>query len=249
MIRAVVIDDEVNSRDSIRQMLELYCTDIIVVGQADGVKTGIECIAQNEPDLVFLDIRMGDGTGFDLLHKIDQITFKVVFVTAYEEYAIKAFKFNALDYITKPIDIDELRLAVEKATSVANDDSLTDRIKLLLQSVSKNSPQANKKLVLRTSNTIHVVEIDRIIRCESARNYTTFFLDEDETVMIAKSMIEFEEMLEEYGFLRVHHSHLINLNFVRKFMKDDLICVLTDNTNIPISYRRKDDLLRALKLL
>lgn len=248
MIRAVIIDDEINSRDSIRQMLLLYCPDVTVVGEAEGVISGINCISEQRPDIVFLDIKMPDGSGFDLLKRINHIDFKVIFVTAFEEYAIKAFRFNAIDYITKPIDPDELRQAVEKAIKYGKDGATNETIKLLLDSLSRPS-QNHRKIILRTLNTIHVIEIDQIIRCESDRNYTAFHIEGEEKLLISRSMKEFDELLVEHGFLRVHNSHLINLSHVRKFHRDELLCILKDGTNIPVAYRKRDELLAAIKNL
>lgn len=249
MIRAIIIDDEINSRDSISQTLKLYCPEVHVVAHGEGVESGIEAINLHSPDLVFLDIKMQDGTGFDLLKKITNIQFKVIFITAYEEYAIKAFKFNAIDYLTKPVDPEELKNSIEKVMSALGSDTFSDRFKYLLESMAKGSNSANRKIVLRTSSTVHVVEIDNIIRCESDRNYTTFYLDDGDKILISKSMREFEDMLDGHDFFRVHNSHLINLNFIKKFLKDDLIVVLKDNSNISVAYRKRDELLRALKAL
>lgn len=249
MIRAIIIDDEVNSRDSIAQMLKLYCPEVYVIAHGEGVQSGIEEINLHNPDLVFLDIKMQDGTGFDLLKKLGTIPFKVIFITAYEEYAIKAFKFNALDYLTKPVDPDELRNAIEKAMAALGNETFNERLKYFLDSMSRGNSNHNRKIVLKTSNTVHVVEIEKIIRCESDRNYTTFHLDDGEKILISKSMKEFEDLLEGYNFFRVHHSHLINLNFITKFLKDDLICVLKDSSNIPVAYRKRDELLKTLRSL
>ncbi len=248
MTKVVIIDDEVNARDSLKQLLNLYCPDVTVVGDADSVASGIECILSNNPDLVFLDIKMPDGTGFDLLSRIKKINFKIIFVTAYEEFALKAFKFNAIDYLTKPLEPEELVNAVSKGSTHSNDESVNESIKLLIENISKPSVP-HKKIVLKTLNTIHVVEIDHIIRCESDRNYTAFHLVDQEHILISRSMREFEEMLEGYGFFRVHNSHLINLNFVSSFKKDELILVLKDNTTIPVAYRKRDELLSIIRSL
>lgn len=249
MVRAVIIDDEANSRESIREVLRLYCDDVVVVGEAESIVTGLKAITEFKPDLVFLDIRMPDGTGFDLLQRLGKIDFRIIFVTAYEEYAIKAFKFNAIDYITKPVDPEDLKLAVEKASEYFNKGTVNETIKMLLDAVGKPPTHQHKRVVLRTVNTVHVLEIEKIIRCESDRNYTAFHLVDEEKILISRSMKEFDEMLEGHGFLRVHNSHLINLNFVRKFLKDELICVLQDNTSIPVSYRKRDELLEAIRNL
>lgn len=240
MTRAVIIDDEYNSRENIKQLLLLLCPDVEVVGEADGIKAGINCINSNKPDLVFLDIKMPDGSGFDMLLRLGKFDFRLIFVTAFDDYALKAFRFNAIDYLTKPINPDELRQAVQKVISSPNIDTSGEAIKLMLESMSK--PALPKKIILKTLNTIHVIEVDDIIRCESDRNYTIFHMKDGDNVLISRSMKEYHEMLAEYGFLRIHNSHLINLKYVKRFLRDELICVLKDNSNIPVSYRKRDEL-------
>lgn len=248
MIKAVIIDDEYNSRETLRQMLRYCCPNVEIVGEGEGVTSGLAAINELNPDIVFLDIKMTDGTGFDLLNKVGKADFRLVFVTAFEEYAMKAFRCNAIDYITKPVDPNELQRAVEKASKMTDGENTNDAIKRLLDSINKPN-QPNKKIVLKTLNTVHVIEVDNIIRCESDRNYTVFHLADGEKILISRSMKEFDDMLMEFGFLRVHNSHLINLNAVRKFLKDELILVLKDNTSIPVAYRKRDELLHAIKNL
>ncbi|HLN54211.1 MAG TPA: LytTR family DNA-binding domain-containing protein [Lentimicrobium sp.] len=248
MIKCIIIDDEYHSRENLKQMLKLCCPDVQVIDEADRVAAGIEAIRRGNPDLVFLDIRMPDGSGFDILQKLGEVNFKVVFVTAYEEYAIKAFKFSAIDYILKPIDPDELKEAVGKAVTYFKGFSANDAVKQLLDTITQPH-QPHKKIVLKTINTLHLIEIDKIIRCESDRNYTIFYIDGEEKIVISRSMKDFEEMLQEHNFLRVHNSHLININYIRKFHKDELLCVLSDNTSIPVAYRKKDELLNLIKNL
>ncbi|MGE5383204.1 MAG: LytR/AlgR family response regulator transcription factor [Omnitrophica WOR_2 bacterium] len=247
MTRAVIVDDEYNSRDNVKQLLRLCCSDVEVVGEADGVKAGIECIKSTKPDLVFLDIKMADGSGFDLLLKLGKFDFRLIFVTAFDDYALKAFRFNAIDYLTKPINPEELRQAVQKVTSSANVDPSGEAIKSLLESFGV--PTAPKKIILKTLNTIHVIEVDDIIRCESDRNYTIFHMKDGDDVLISRSMKEYNEMLAEYGFIRIHNSHLINLKYVKRFLRDELICVLKDNSNIPVSYRKRDELFARINNL
>lgn len=248
MIKAVIIDDEYNSRETLRQMLRYCCPNVEIVGEGEGVVSGLAAINELNPDIVFLDIKMTDGTGFDLLNKVGKADFRLVFVTAFEEYAMKAFRCNAIDYITKPVDPNELQRAVEKASKMTDGENTNDAIKRLLDSINKPN-QPNKKIVLKTLNTVHVIEVDNIIRCESDRNYTVFHLADGEKILISRSMKEFDDMLMEFGFLRVHNSHLINLNALRKFLKDELILVLKDNTSIPVAYRKRDELLHAIKNL
>lgn len=248
MIKAVVIDDEFNSRETLRQMLHYCCPNVELVGEGDGVTSGLAAINEFKPDIVFLDIRMTDGSGFDLLNKVGKADFKLIFVTAYEDYAMKAFRCNAIDYITKPVDPNDLMRAVEKASKVTDGENTNDAIKRLLDSINKPIQQ-NKKIVLKTLSTVHVIEIDNIIRCESDRNYTVFHLADGEQILISRSMKEFDDILAEHGFLRVHNSHVINLNYIRRFMKDELIVVLKDNASIPVAYRKKEELLNAIKNL
>ncbi|NTW23490.1 MAG: response regulator transcription factor [Lentimicrobium sp.] len=249
MIRTVIIDDEPRSREAMREMLRLYCTGIEVVAEGEDVKSGIAAIQNHNPQLVLLDIKMPDGTGFDLIRKIMPVTFRLIFVTAYEEYAIKAFRFNAIDYLTKPIDPSELQSAIEKASSTIENENINERLKKLLLDYMKPPLPENRKLILKTSETIHIVEIDNIVRCESARNYTIFHLDNKQQILMSKSIKEYSDMLEQFNFYRVHHSHLINLKYLIKFKRDELMCVLKDNTEIPVSTRKRDELLRVFRTL
>lgn len=249
MIRTIIVDDEFRSRETLREMIRLYCKSIEVVAEAESVKSAIEAINRHKPDLLLLDITMPDGTGFDLIREILPVSFKVVFVTAHEKYAIKAFKFNALDYITKPVDPVELQVAMEKATTFIENDNLNERLKKLLLGYMVQPPSENKRLILKTLEAIHVVDIEKIVRCESARNYTVFYLVNKESILISKSIKEFSATLESYGFFRVHHSHLINLKYLIRFKRDDLMCVLSDNSEIPVSTRKRDELLKVLNTL
>lgn len=249
MTKAVIIDDEIRSRDTLSEMLRLYYPDIQIVGMGEDVQSGVRAIRTLTPDLVFLDIKMPDGSGFDLLRKMIPVSFKIIFVTAYEEYAIKAFKFNAIDYLTKPIDPDELKLAVEKATKVLSAENLNERLTQLLDDYQNPGHKQSRKVILRTSDAIDILETDNIIRCESDGNYTLFFTNDNEKIMVSSTIKDFVEFLEECNFFRVHQSHLINLNYLKRFKKEELICVLKDNTEVPVSYRKKADLLKKIKTL
>ncbi len=249
MISTVIIDDEIGSRDTIREMLRLYCNGIDVVAEGDNVKSGIEAIQKHNPQLVLLDIKMPDGSGFDLLRQILPISFRIIFITAYEEYAIKAFKYNAIDYLTKPIDPTELKRAIEKAGSIIENEDINERLRKLLNDYIKFQIPENRKIILKTSETIHIVDIDNIIRCESDRNYTAFYLEDKTKILMSKTIKEYSEILESHKFFRVHNSHLVNLKYIVKFKRDELMCVLKDNTEIPVSTRKRDELLRTLRSL
>ncbi|MFH1118842.1 MAG: LytTR family DNA-binding domain-containing protein [Bacteroidota bacterium] len=249
MIRTIIIDDEPGSRETLREMLRLYCKGIDIVAEAVDVKSGIEAIKQHVPGLVLLDIRMPDGTGFDLLRKIMPVSFSIIFVTAFEEYAIKAFRYNAIDYLTKPLDPIELQSAIEKAMTTIENENINERLKKLLIDYMKPQPPENRKLILKTSEIIHIVDIDKIVRCESDRNYTVFYMENREKILISKSIKEFSDTLEPHDFYRVHHSHLINLKYLVKFKRDELMCVLSDATEIPVSTRKRDELMKMLRTL
>ena len=249
MTRAIIIDDESRSRETLQEMLKLYCPKVEVVAEGMDVQSGMAAIRSHNPDLVFLDIKMPDGSGFDLLRQLMPVNFKVIFITAYEEYAIKAFKFNAVDYITKPVDPDELQQAVQKATLTLDAENINGRLKKMLDDYSKSNNNESRKLILKTAEAIHILDTDDIVRCESDSNYTNFIINNDEKIMISKSIKEFAEFLEEHNFFRVHQSHLINLDYLKRFKKDDLVCILKDNTEVPVSFRKRNELLRILKSL
>lgn len=242
MIRAVVIDDIEKFRKNLIQDLGDYCEQIEVVGEGDGVINGAKIINETKPDLVFLDIQINQGTAFDLLEVIGDIDFKIIFTTASDEYAIKAFKLSAIDYLLKPIDTDELQAAVMKFEEGNNDD-----YKLLKENV-KEDVKANKRLALHSQDKIDVVEIGTIVRCESNVNYTKFFFADGKKMLVTKTLKEFDKMLSEFGFYRVHQSHLINLDYLKEYIKTDGgYLMLKDGTSVPISTRKKSSVLKLLQ--
>jgi two-component system, LytTR family, response regulator len=249
MISTVIIDDEIAAREGIREMLKLFCTGVKVVGEGADVESGIEAIKRHNPQLVLLDIKMPDGSGFDLIRRLMPVKFRIIFISAYEEYAFKAFKVNALDYLTKPIDAAELQNAIDKATSVIENEDINERLKKMLSDYIKFQVPENRKIILKTSETIHVVDIDTIVRCESDRNYTAFHLEDKTKILMSKTIKDYSDLLEQHNFYRVHHSHLINLKYLVKFKRDELMCVLKDTTEIPVSTRKRDELLRMLRTL
>jgi two-component system LytT family response regulator len=243
MIRSIIIDDEENNRQMIGDLIVKHCPEVTVLAEADGVETGMAAIQKHHPDLIFLDIKMDDGTGFDLLEKIGNIDFKVIFITAYEEYAIKAFKFSAIDYLLKPVDPDDLVEAVEKAQA-----QLLKDLKFQFSMLSENlNPEKRKTLVLRTFDKIHYLDTQNIVRCESDRNYTFFYLTNNEKIIVSSPLKEYEEILDGQGFFRIHKSHLVNLNFVESYVKGDGgYLVLKDKTQLPVAMRKKEALLERL---
>ena len=240
MIRTLIIDDEQHNRQLISDLLQQHFPHISVIGQADGVKTGLKSIRELAPDLVLLDIRMEDGDAFDLLSHIGNIHFKVIFITAYEEYALKAIKFSALDYLLKPVSLIELKLAIDKAEKQIMKD-----LSVQLSELSNNlQPNQSKRIVLRTAEKLQLIPVKAIIRCEAERNYSMFFLVNGKKIIVSSPMKDFEDMLSEQGFFRVHKSHLVNLSFVESYVKaDGGHIVLTDGTELPVAMRKKNQLM------
>jgi len=246
MIRTLIIDDEKNVRLRIKDIILENFPQINIVGEAEGVSTGVEAIEHLKPELVLLDIRMEDGNAFNLLQKVKTIPFKVIFITAFEEYAIKAIKFSALDYLLKPVSVDDLRIAFDKA-----EQQILTELKLQLASLQNNlqSPK-NKTIVLRSSDKIYLLDVNNIIRCEADRCYTSFFVNEQKKHVVSQPMKEYEDILSEYGFVRIHKSHLINMAYIESFDKaDGGYIILKDKTEIPVSRRKKNELLELFSKL
>lgn len=245
MIRTLVIDDEENSLELVCKLLQLYCPNVSVVGHAGSVQAGYQSIVTLQPELVILDVQLQEGTGFDLLKKFDKIDFKLVFVTAHHEFAIDAFRFSALDYIQKPLSPLHLISAVQKAEQSISNDDLNLKLKALL--LNAFEPQKNKKrIVLKTQDRIYSVNTNDISHLESDGNYTKVYLNNGKKVMVSRLIKEFEEMLAEHGFLRVHQSHLISLDHLFSFEKTTSTVTMSDGTVIPVSSRKKEYLLQFM---
>jgi two-component system LytT family response regulator len=238
MIKTIIIDDEKLAVNYLRLLLNEYCKNIEILGSACSIKEGVELVNKTKPDLVFLDIEMPFGTGFDLLSKLDKIDFQVIFVTAYNQYAIQAIKCNALDYILKPIDIDELKKAVSK---VDIKEKSNDRIDSLLASVkSNNSPT---RIALADDGGYTMVNIDSIIRCEASGYYTIFHIENTKIITVSRTLKQFEELLPKDKFIRVHQSHLINVNKVEKYYKTDGgYLLMSDASSVSVSRRKKEEI-------
>ena len=253
MITAILIDDDANLRSGLKSMLGIYAPEIDIIGEADSVKTGVLILQALQPQVVFMDIQLGDGNGFDILEQLaiknGKSSSHIVFVTAYEEYAIKAFRFSALDFLLKPIDPEELEKVIGKIKQVVAKKDNYAHIDLLLENIRKKVDHF-KRIALSTADGIHLFEISDIIRCESEDNYTKFYLKNNKPVLISKTLKEYEELLTEHGFERIHQSHLINLAYLKSYIKKDGgYVVMSDNSNLPISQRKKDRLQELLRNL
>jgi len=249
MIRAIIVDDELGSRESLSKMIEKNCKNIQIVGKADSMLSAFEVITNNEPDLVFLDIEMPNGNAFDLLEKFKEINFNIIFVTAYDHYAIKAIKFSAIDYILKPIDPEELIKAISRfEAQLETKKSLDKKFKTLLSNVKPENKL--KKVGIPDGDGLIFINLAEIIRCDSDGNYTYFLLTNGKKIVASRTLGEYEQMFNEDNFFRVHRSHLINLEHVKKYIKGEGgYVVMTDNSQVEVSRRNKNDFLEKLSLL
>jgi two-component system LytT family response regulator len=253
MITALLIDDDKHLRKGMKGLLERYTSEIKIIGEAESVKTGILAMEKHQPQVVFLDIHLSDGTGFDILEQVAKTNEKtrphIVFITAHEQYALKAFKFSALDFLLKPVDPEELQNTITKIKGALSNNNSFEHIDLLLENIRKKVDNF-KRIALSNSDGIHLFEISDIIRCESQDNYTQFFIKNHKPLLISKTLKEYEELLTEHGFERIHQSHLINLSYLKSYIKTDGgYVIMADNTNIPIAQRKKERLQELIKAM
>jgi len=244
MIRSVVVDDEKPSREVLCNYLKEYCPDVEVVATAGSVKTAYRIIKKQEPDLVFLDIELGDGKGFDLLNLFEKLDFKIVFVTAYSEHAVKAFRFSAIDYLLKPVKIDELMEAVEKARNLNGTNMKSQNLEAFLNnlnSVSKMLPT----LVIPHIKGYEVLKISEIIMCRADGYCTYFHLTGNRKIVSSKNLKQYEELLADQNFIRVHHSYIISLNHVTSYTKQSEI-LLTENNKASLGDAYKEGFIRRV---
>lgn len=243
MSTAIIIDDVPQARKTLQQDLDIYCPEIEIIGTAEGVVSGAKLLKKIQPTIVFLDIQMKDGSGFDLLDLLPIINFHVIFTTASDAFAIKAFRYAAIDYLLKPIDPEELIEAVEKAKNTPA--TAAESFSLLKESIQDKSTP--KKLALHTQEKIHITAIADIIRCESNGNYTQFFFANGEKLLVTKTLKEYDKLLAEHQFIRVHQSHLVNPQHVKAFLKiDGGYLSMVDGAEVPVSSRKKGMVLNAI---
>lgn len=243
-MRTVIIDDEAKSRQTLHNFIRKYAPALEVIGEADCVEKAVKLIESEKPELVFLDIQMPDGTGFDLLGQVMFNDFKLIFCTSYDQYAVKAFRFSAIDYLLKPLDPDIFIAAIKKI-SQENESQIKEKLEVL--NTNKNN---FSRIALHSADGINLVNIDDIIRCESNVNYTKFILKDQSNILVTKTLKEYDEMLSNQGFIRIHKSFLVNINHVNKYIKGDGGWVLmSDDAKIMVSRRKKDQLMEALSNL
>ena len=249
MTKAIIVEDEKHSSDVIKEILAYHFKELEVVDHTTTVKDSVESINSNNPDLLFLDIDLPDGTSFDILQQIDYKKYRIIFITAHQEYALKAIKFSAFDFILKPFDPMELISTVNEVLK----EKLSEDYELKFQAFFSNFNNllpGLKKIVLKTAEKIHIVDVKDILRCQSENTYTNFFLSDGKKILVSKNIKKYEEMLSEHGFMRVHQSHLINLAYISYFDKSEGgAIVMTDKSNIPISAPKKTVLFEYLDRL
>ncbi|MGM0667795.1 MAG: LytR/AlgR family response regulator transcription factor [Bacteroidota bacterium] len=244
-MKIIIVDDETSVRNSISSILKDDFPDIVIAASGASVKEGYDLILEHKPDLVFLDVEMPDGTGFDLLETLPSIDFRVIFITAHQEYALQAIKVSALDFVLKPFDPEDIRKAVEKARGIINIDE--ERLKLKTLQENLENRKVLKRIVLHTAENLHLVPISNIVRAEADSNYTLFLLADGSRIMVSRTIKEFDAMLSGSGMIRVHQSHLVNIAFVDRFVKrDGGYLVLKDKSKIPVSQNLRKQVIQAI---
>lgn len=246
MLRTVIIDDDQLSRTILKKTFEKCFENVILEGEADSVASGLALINRVHPNLVFLDIKLPDGTGFDLIEKLENTDFKLIFTTAYSEYAIKAFKYSAFDYIVKPIIPDDIKASLNRINRVSTASTLP-RVRAMRDNLFGSSEDANATIALPELNGFSIVRIDDIERCEGERNYSRIFFKDGSETLVSRTLMEFENLLAHHGFSRIHRSHLINLKNVVRYLKSGGGMVeMKSGEILKVSSKYKDELLNRL---
>lgn len=244
--RAIVIEDEVRSRELLCDLITVHCPDVEIVGQTGQIETAISLIRTHRPDLLFLDIELQTGTGFEILQQVADLGPAVIFTTAYDHYAIKAIKFSAADYLLKPIDVDELIEAVNKVASRSTE-SQQQLMRTLMENLGQLQAPRPSTLTLSLANELVFVPVQDIIRIEAAGAYSTFHLTDGRQIMVSKNLKEYELLLAGHPFMRIHNSHIINLAKVKRMLKTDGgYAVMSDDYPVMISPKKKEAFLHAL---
>jgi two-component system LytT family response regulator len=246
MIRTVLVDDETDSILVLQKLLEKYCPRIVVVGTAEGVESAVPVIQATRPDLLFLDIEMTQGNAFDLLNQLQSLTFQVIFVTAFDNYAIRAFKYNAVDYLLKPVDIDELIQAVDRVAERSPQKNIIDQMQVFLDNMGSFN-LAQQKMAVPTVDGLIFINLKEVVRLEAKSSYTQILMDNGDIVTATRTIKEYEDILPESLFCRIHNSHIINLFKIEKYHKGrGGYVILEDGSEIEVAIRRKEEFLRRL---
>lgn len=246
MLQVVIVEDELHSRETLRNLLTEFCAQVEIVAMAATLSEGVHAIKTNRPDLVFLDIELQPHTGFDLLEQVANQNFHLIFTTAYEHYALKAIKFSAIDYLLKPIDVEELIDAIEKVQKIRDEEMHNKRVEVLLNNM-QNMNNTQHTITLSTMEGMEFVCVADIVRCEAMGAYTHFILRNGKKILVSKHLKEYENLLADHRFFRIHQSHLINLTEVARFVKPDEQVVLKNGDVIKVAHNRKENFLSMMK--
>ncbi|MCB9081525.1 MAG: response regulator transcription factor [Lewinellaceae bacterium] len=245
-LKAIIVEDEFHSRETLKSFLESYCPEVVLVDTAAQVNEAVEKISLLRPDLVFMDIELQAGTGFDVLSRLTHLDFHLIFTTAFEHYAIKAIKFSSIDYLLKPIDLDELMAAVQKVKRLKDSQNQSELLDNLLQNMRAGSMEGHK-ICLSTAEGVEFLPAKEILFCEANGSYTKFHLADGRLLIVSKNLKEYENLLLDHRFMRVHNSFLINLNEVKKYVRaDGGYIVMNNDKMVSISPSRRDDFLKAM---
>lgn len=250
-MKTLIIDNEPHVLNALVELIQAFCSEVSSLETADSVKTGIEAIKNFQPDILLLDVELDDGTGFDILNHImssaTTVPFQLIFTTAHDKYAIKAFQFCALDYLLKPVDPDLLQKSILRAVQNIRQNDLQMQLQILMQQMSTKK-DIDRKIVLKDSNSTYFIKVDDILFCEAEGTYTKFQTTKGDSILISKNLKEYETLLEPLGFIRPHHSFLVNMGKVKMYeKKDGGFLVLENDSLIPISQRKKDVVLKLLE--
>lgn len=246
MFTAIIIDDETSSRNSLRQKLTNHCTEIEIIGECENGEAGIKMLTNKKPDIVFLDVEMPRMNGFTMLQQLPQKNFEVIFITAYDHYAIKAIKFSALDYLVKPVAIEDLKTAIEKAAQKRKQSQGNERLELLLENLMTYNKEL-QRIAIPSMEGLQFVETGHIIYLEANSNYTCFYLVNSIKITVAKTLKDFEELLPTSIFMRIHHSYIINKNLVKKYIKGEGGQVVMCNDSVlDVARRKKEEFMRVM---
>jgi two-component system, LytTR family, response regulator len=247
IMKLLIVDNETNLRTALRKLITLTGFPYTAIEEASGVKEAFIKINTVKPDIVFLDVEMEDGSGFDLMKQIPNPQFQLIFVTAHQQYAIDAFRFSAIDYIQKPVDPDQLKISLDRASSNIKSKSLGQQLEVLLQQLSGKQDK-NKKIVLKDAENIYFVKTDDILYCMADGTYTKFYLSNAKQVLVSKNLKEYENILEPVGFLRTHHSYLVNAGKITIYDKTDGgSLILEGGFSVPVSQRKKEAIMQILE--
>lgn len=249
-MKAIIIDDELSGREVLKKLVQINCPGVNVVNTLNSLETGLHAIREDKPDLVFLDIQMPNGSGFDMLNQLDKIDFEIIFVTAHDSFAIRAFKYAAVDYLLKPIKVTELVQAVNKARERVTNNHSMDNIRFMLDKVNPAKKTfLNSKILLPTLGGYNIIDVPDIAYCKSESNYTRFNFVDGKSLVVSKTLKEFESILLENNFFRIHRSYIINLNCIAKYNKGKGgEVVMKDGALLEVSREKKDDFLKLFSI-